>query len=161
MSFETAKYKFRTRFKIRIGRTIFFNSKCRKVSRTFRWFFLFFFKNTIGNPNCPVSKLGQFHWNSLILVSFSETVCPSFLEKKCELSKVSQKLAGKKGTFLAKTQVKAQFHEKTAFNFLFYCATVSVENWQIKMALFVPFFGKLLKLWTRRCRQFQFFVGRI
>ena len=33
-----------------------------------------------------------------------------------------------KGTFLAKTKVKEQFHEKTRLNFLFYYATLSVEN---------------------------------
>ena len=129
--FETAKYKFRTRFKIRIGRTIFFNSKWRKVSPAGTWFCFLILKialvinilqfQLLGSFTETVSSFGQFH---------SETVL--------QLSKVSQKLSRKKGTFLAKTKVKE--NEKTAFNFLFYYATVSVENWQIKIALFVSFF---------------------
>ena len=97
LCFETAKYKFQTRFKNRIGRTIFFNSKCRKVSPAGTWFFLYFFKIALviitaqfqlwGSFTETVSSFGQFH---------SETVP--------QLSKVSVKLSGKKGTFLAKKQ---------------------------------------------------------
>ena len=116
------------------------------------FFLLFYFFNSKGNQNCPVSNLGQFHWNWFkFWVSFTETVpwnCYWFLNKKCKKAncqKLHRNYLEKKGPFWQKTKVKEQFHEKTAFNFLFYCATVSVENWQIKMALFVSF---LLSVWT-------------
>ena len=88
LCFETAKYKFRTRFKNRIGRTIFFNSKCRKVSPAGTWFFL----NRIGNQHFAVSTFGQFHWPSFKFWSVSLWNCPTTVKSfKLKLSHNCQK----------------------------------------------------------------------